>query len=101
MSKADEEIPLKRLLRDARENPKAQQELTDRQQRSLLQMVTKRCSQETKATIARNIARPLKDWPGRWAIERLHVMGDQMTYCTGQDWDVERAQLRKQLYDFR
>jgi hypothetical protein len=101
VSTAHEEISLKMMMRDARENPNAQQVLTDKQQRSLLDMVTKRCRQDKKQVIAENIARPLKEWPGRWAIERLYVRGQVMTYCTGQDWDVERAQLRKQLYDFR
>lgn len=101
MSQAHEEISLKMMMRDARENPKAQQVLTDRQQRSLLDMVTKRCRQDKKQVIAENIARPLKHWPGRWAIERLYVMGEQMTYCAGQDYIWDMAHLRKQLYDFR
>lgn len=89
-----------RVLREARENPKAQQVLTEAQQQSLLKLVTARCRHDTKRIIAERISRPFKEWPSRWAIERLFLEGDEVTYCAGQDYTYEITQLRKQLIEW-
>lgn len=89
------------VLREARENPEAQQVLTEAQQLSLLRMATHRCSHETKRIIRQNISRPFSEWPGRWAIDRMFLEGQEVTYCAGQDYDEEMKQLRKQLIQWR
>lgn len=97
-------LSLKSMLRQARESKSAQQFLTPKQQETLLKLTTVRCRQGTKQSIADNIERPLTEWPGRWAIERIYFEGDdgqEASYCAGQDYTTEMADLRKQLVQFR
>lgn len=91
---------LKGMIRAARENPAAPQKLNEAQQRSLLKLVTERCRHDTKRAVAINIDRPFKEWPGRWAIERLQFYGDRADFCVGQDYNNDMRELRKQLVFF-
>lgn len=92
---------LKDLIREARAERGSARKLTDRQQLSLLALATKHCPEKTREVIRERIARPLTSWPGCWVIDRLYIEGDQVCYCTGQDYRVEMAELRKRLHAWR
>lgn len=89
------------VLREARASADNQQSLTEAQQLSLLRLATRGCHHETKRVIRQNISLPFSEWPGRWAIDRLFLEGDEVTYCAGQDYVEEVKELRKQLYNWR
>lgn len=69
--------------------------LTDSEQASLLDIVSKRCKSTTKEKLARYISRPLVYWIDSGIFKRVTFKDGKVTYVCGQSWTDEMRTLRE------
>ena len=96
-------INLDALIQAASRNePGAQERLTDQQQLALFRRVAAGCRQPSKHTLVMQLNRPLREWPGLSILRRVDFdpATGAVDYTAGQDMRVEIPRLRRALLTF-
>ena len=86
----------------SRNEPGAQERLTDAQQLSLFRRVASGCRQPGKHTLVMQINRPLREWPGLAILRRVEFdpITNRCDYTAGQDMATELPRLRRAILSF-
>ena len=86
----------------SRNEPGAQECLTDAQQLSLFRRVAAGCRQPGKHNLVTQLNRPLREWPGLSILRRVDFDPDTSAcdYTTGQDQTTEIPRLRRAILSF-
>lgn len=96
-------INLDALIQAASRNePGAQERLTDQQQLALFRRVAAGCRQPSKHTLVQQLNRPLREWPGLSILRRVDFDPDTgaVDYTAGQDMLIEIPRLRRAILSF-